>query len=255
MADQVLAFDSFGDGPKPVIVLHGWFGDQTSFEPAYDALSPDEFTYIFPSYRGYGGSLNMRGAYTVEEISSDVLDLMDSLEIETFALIGHSMGGMAVQRVLADAPERVEKIVAVAPVPASGAGLDAATYAMFERAVADEEVACGIVDLSTGGRLSKEWVRNVATYPKTAALDEAFSGYLASWAKTDFHAEIEGNPVPMLVAVGEFDGAINEAAMRATYMQWYPNAELTVIANAGHYPMNETPVAFATLIEAFLRRA
>lgn len=254
MADQVLAFDSFGDGPKPVIVLHGWFGDQTSFAPMVDALSPEEFTYIFPSYRGYGGSLNMRGAYTVEEISRDVLDLADWLEIETFALIGHSMGGMAAQRVLADAPDRVEKIVAVAPVPASGAGLDAATYAMFERAVADEEVACGIIDLTTGGRLSKEWVRHIATYPKTAALDEAFSGYLASWAKTDFHTEIEGNPVPMLVAVGEFDGAINEAAMQATYMQWYPNAELTVIANAGHYPMYETPVAFATLMEAFLRR-
>ncbi len=255
MADQVLAFDSFGDGPKPVIVLHGWFGDQNSFMPIYDALSPDEFTYIFPSYRGYGGSLNMRGAYNVEEISRDVLDLADSLEIESFALIGHSMGGMAVERVLADASDRVEKIVAVAPVPASGAGFDDATYAMFERAVADEEVACGIVDLSTGGRLSKEWVRHIATYPKTSALDEAFAGYLASWGKTDFHAEIEGNPVPMLVAVGEFDGAINEAAMRATYMQWHPNAELTVIANAGHYPMYETPVAFATLMEAFLRRA
>ena len=255
MAEQVLAFDSFGGGPKSVIALHGWFGDQTTFIPMYDALSPEEFTYIFPSYRGYGGSLNMRGDYTIEEISRDVLDLADSLEIETFSLIGHSMGGMAVQRVLADAPERVEKIVAVAPVPASGAGMDADAYASFERAVADEQVACGIVDFSTGGRLSKEWVRHIATYAKVTALDEAFAGYLPSWAKTDFHAEIEGNPVPMLVAVGEFDNAINEAAMRATYMQWYPNAQLVVVANAGHYPMNETPVAFATLMEAFLRQA
>lgn len=254
MTDQVLAFDSFGDGPRSVIALHGWFGDQTAYAPMYDALSPEEFTYIFPSYRGYGGSLNMRGKYTVEEISRDVLDLADSLEIETFSLIGHSMGGMAVQRILADAPERVEKIVAVAPVPASGGGFDADTYAAFERAVSDEQVACGIVDFSTGGRLSKEWVRHIATYPKAAALDEAFAGYLPSWAKSDFHEEIAGNPVPMLVAVGEFDGGITAAVMQATYMQWYPNAELTVVANAGHYPMNETPVAFATLVEAFLRR-
>ena len=254
MTDQVLAFDSFGAGPRAVIALHGWFGDQTAYGPMYDALSPDEFTYIFPSYRGYGGSLNMRGEFTIEEISRDVLDLADLLEIETFSLIGHSMGGKAVQRILADAPDRVEKIVAVAPVPASGAGLDADTYAAFERAVSDEQVACGIVDFSTGGRLSKEWVRHIATYPKTAVLDEAFAGYLPSWAKSDFHEEIEGNPVPILVAVGEFDGAINEAVMQATYMKWYPNAELVVIANSGHYPMNETPVAFASLMESFLRR-
>ena len=120
--------------------------------------------------------------------------------------------------------------------------------------MSDEQVACGIVDFSTGGRLSKEWVRHIATYPKTAALDEAFAGYLPSWGKSDFHEEIEGNPVPMLVAVGEFDGGITAAVMQATYMQWYPNAELTVVANAGHYPMNETPVAFATLVESFLRR-
>jgi pimeloyl-ACP methyl ester carboxylesterase len=41
--------------------------------------------------------------------------------------------------------------------------------------------------------------------------------------------------------------------MKATYLAWYPNASLEVMPNAGHYPMDETPVALATSIEAFLR--
>ncbi len=254
MTETLLACDRFGSGPHPVFALHGWFGDQTAYAPMYDALSPEEFTYIFPSYRGYGGSRGFRGEYTVDEIARDLLALADSLKFDRFSLIGHSMGGMAIQRILANAPDRVNKLVAVAPVPASGVPFDDATYGMFERAVADEETACKIVGFSTGGRLSPTWVRHIATYPKKAALDEAFSGYLPSWARSDFHREIEGNPVPVLVTIGEFDGAINEELMRATYVRWYPNAELVVVANAGHYPMNETPVALATLMEAFLRR-
>jgi pimeloyl-ACP methyl ester carboxylesterase len=55
------------------------------------------------------------------------------------------------------------------------------------------------------------------------------------------------------VIVGENDPALGEAAMKGTFMEWYPNAELEVFGNAGHYPMFETPVALATSVERFLR--
>jgi pimeloyl-ACP methyl ester carboxylesterase len=61
--------------------------------------------------------------------------------------------------------------------------------------------------------------------------------------------------VPVKVIVGAHDGALTADVMTATYLAWYPNASLEVMANAGHYPMNETPVALATSIEAFLRAA
>jgi pimeloyl-ACP methyl ester carboxylesterase len=40
---------------------------------------------------------------------------------------------------------------------------------------------------------------------------------------------------------------------RATGLQSYPNAELEIIPNAGHYPIEETPIALATSFERFLR--
>jgi pimeloyl-ACP methyl ester carboxylesterase len=55
------------------------------------------------------------------------------------------------------------------------------------------------------------------------------------------------------VIVGANDPALNADVMKATYLTWYPNSELEVMANAGHYPMDETPVALATSIESFLR--
>jgi pimeloyl-ACP methyl ester carboxylesterase len=62
----------------------------------YDALSPDEFTYICPSNRGYGGSRGIREEYTVDEIARDLLALADSLKVDRF-LVGHSMGGKAIK--------------------------------------------------------------------------------------------------------------------------------------------------------------
>src|SRR4051794_38129334 len=53
---------------------------------------------------------NETGDYSMAEISADALALADELGWETFDLIGHSMGGMAVQRVLADAPDRVRRV-------------------------------------------------------------------------------------------------------------------------------------------------
>ena len=40
--------------------------------------------------------------------------------------------------------------------------------------------------------------------------------------------------------------------MRETFLKWYPNATLETIANAGHYPMYETPVLLATMMESYM---
>jgi pimeloyl-ACP methyl ester carboxylesterase len=50
------------------------------------------------------------------------------------------------------------------------------------------------------------------------------------------------------------DPALSAQVMEQTYLALLPNAELEVLANAGHYPMFETPVALATAMEEFLGR-
>ena len=58
----------------------------------------------------------------------------------------------------------------------------------------------------------------------------------------------------MHVIVGAHDPALGAAVMQDTFLAWYPHATMEVMANAGHYPMDETPVALVTAIEAFLRK-
>ncbi len=123
-----------GTGPHKVIALHGWFGDRHAFAPMEPLLTGSEFTYAFMDYRGYGGMKDVDGAFTMDEIAADTLALADALGWREFSLIGHSMGGMAIQRVLTRAPSRVKKLVALTPVPASGSPFDDAGWALFSGA-------------------------------------------------------------------------------------------------------------------------
>ncbi|WP_415876859.1 alpha/beta fold hydrolase [Burkholderia ubonensis] len=126
-------FHRVGHGPHAVLVLHGWFGDARSFEPIEAWLSQDKFSYVFVDYRGYGERRDTRGAYTIDEIAADALALADALGFRAFSLVGHSMGGMAIEKIAACAPERVRALVPVAPVPCGGIAFDAATRAVRRR--------------------------------------------------------------------------------------------------------------------------
>ena len=243
-----------GSGPHRVLVLHGWFGDAHAFAPMEPALSADEFTYAFMDYRGYGGMRDAPGAFTMDEIADDALALADHLGFAEFSLVGHSMGGMAVQRVLAKAPARVRKLVALTPVPASGVPFDEAGWSLFSGAASNADNRHAIIDYTTGNRLSKTWVRRMVDYSLAHAAQPAFAAYLRAWARTDFSGDVAGMPVPVKVIVGEHDPALTPTMMQATFLSTYPDCELEVMANAGHYPMHETPVALATSIENFLRR-
>jgi pimeloyl-ACP methyl ester carboxylesterase len=242
-----------GEGPHKVMCLHGWFGSSEGWGPMVDSLDGEAFSYAFPDYRGYGARRGESGSYTMAEIADDVLALADRLGWGRFSLLGHSMGGMAALRVLANAPGRVHKVVGVSPVPASGVPFDEPTWAFFRSAAESADARRGIIDLTTGKRLSRVWLDAMVRHSLAASTVEAFAAYLVAWAKTDFAAEIQGKPHPVLAVAGRHDPALGEEVLRGTYLTAFPAARLEVFENAGHYAMFETPVALATSIEAFLK--
>ncbi len=248
---MVNTFHRVGNGPHPVIVLHGWFGDANSFRPIEPWLSGKQFSYVFMDYRGYGGMKEVQGKYTIEEIAADTLALADALGFETFSLVGHSMGGVAMERIAVLAPSRVRALFGIAPVPCGGISYDSSTRAMLEEAAQHIENRRTIIARSTGGRLPESWVEWKAAYSVSQSTPEAFSAYLRAWADSDFTSEINGQHA-VKVVVGRHDPTFDAALMRDTYLRRYSNATIDVLADAGHYPMNETPLSLVASMESFL---
>lgn len=249
---MALSYRTIGIGDRRVIALHGWLGDHRAYEGIWPWLDQDRFAWAFMDYRGYGGARAVTGEHTMDEIAADVLALAGELGWERFSLVGHSMGGMAIQRVLVEAGSRVERMVGLNPVPASGVPFDDQGWALFSGAAHNPAHRRAIIDLTTGNRLAGTWLDHMAARSVECSEPEAVADYLTAWAKTDFHLQVEGNPVPAKAIVGEHDPALSADVMRQTWLAWYPNAELEVMANAGHYPMDEVPIATATSIQRFL---
>ncbi|MEY7970362.1 alpha/beta fold hydrolase [Saccharomonospora xinjiangensis] len=246
-------FDIVGDGAHTVIAVHGWLGSAGAWRSLVPHLDTATFRYVFMNLRGYGDRRDEPGEHTLAEAATDVLAVADALSADRVSLVGHSLGGAVVQRVLADAPDRVRSLVGISPVPASGVPFDDEGWALFSGAAANPGNRRAIVDLTTGNRLTGVWLDAVVRHSLDHSDERAFADYLLAWAKTDFHTEIEGNPVPVKVIVGEHDPALGEQTMRQTFTQWYPNCTVDVLANCGHYAIDETPVALATSLESFLR--
>lgn len=243
-----------GGGEHVVFGLHGWFGSAEAWSALEPHLDRDAFTYVFLNCRGYGSRRDVAGKYSPAEVAADVLELADSWGATRFSLLGHSMGGKFMQQVCAEAPDRVRAMVGVSPVPAGQVPFDDDGWALFSGAAERPENRRAIIDLTTGNRHTDVWLDAMVRHSLDHSDPDAFGAYLHAWARADFHERIVGSTVPVKAIAGEHDPALGEAVMRGTFEVWYPNAEIEVMGNAGHYALDETPVALATSVEAFLKR-
>ncbi|MFC7518067.1 alpha/beta fold hydrolase [Herbaspirillum sp. GCM10030257] len=252
--NELNGYLQIGHGPRKVLAMGGWFGEATDWSTMAHAFDPEEFTIVLFDYRGYGLSSHLTGEFNFEESANDAMHLVDQLGWDRFSLIGHSMGGVAIQRLMLAAAGRVEKMVAVTAVPACSARMDAQRLAMFESAVTDVEKREFIINFSTRSRLPATWIRQAARRSKERSTAEAFGSYLKQWATVDFSELVQGNTTPVKVLIGEHDPTLNADLMQGTWLSWYPNSMMETLSNSGHYPMFEVPLALSATIQEFLRQ-
>jgi len=250
----LLSYTLYGNGPNNVIVLHDWLGDHQNYDDVRPYLDTKTFTFAFVDLRGYGGSKSIPGAFNEEEAAADTLRVADHLGWQRFQLIGHSMTGMVVQRIAADAPKRIISVIATSPVSASGMQTDAKTRAFLEGAAKDPTVTAKAIQALTGNRLSDQWASFKTERAMAISTQAARLGYLDMFDRADFHKDVEGLKVPITVILGANDLPFFQPDyIKGTFGKWYPNLKIVVSANAGHYSMQETPAFYASTVDAHLK--
>lgn len=254
----ILGHELYGSGPEKVIVFHDWMSDATNYDTVRPWLDTASFTYAFVDVRGYGASKGVSGNYTTDEVAGDTLRLADNLGWERFHLVGHSMNGMAgFKTLLFDwrGDHRIKSYVAVTPVTPDGYPASEDDRAFLDAAITDDETAEAAFGALTGGKLNAAWAGNKTRRNRASSRPDALRGYYTMWLDEDFSEDLHKANVetPVLVIGGRNDlPGFQEAYYSKTIANWLPNVRFEYIDNAGHYPMQETPVLFATFVEAHL---
>lgn len=116
-----------GQGP-PVLLLHGFPDTHLVWRKQVQPLVDAGFRVIAPDLRGYGktDAPPQVEAYTINQLRTDVLALLDALGIDKARVIGHDWGAIIGWAVCTAAPGRVERFVALSaghPAALTHAGL------------------------------------------------------------------------------------------------------------------------------------
>ncbi|HVL96643.1 MAG TPA: alpha/beta hydrolase [Solirubrobacteraceae bacterium] len=99
------------DGAPPLVLLHGWPQHFYAWRHVIDRLR-GEYRIYAPDLRGFGWSDAPGGAYSKMGLATDVVELLDRLELETCTLAGHDWGGLVGFLAALREPERVERLAA-----------------------------------------------------------------------------------------------------------------------------------------------
>ena len=100
-----LSVTETGSGP-PVLFAHSLTFDHAMWSAQVEALSP-RHRCLQLDLHGHGTSGAPDRVFTLEEMADDITNVLDALDVERIAYVGHSLGGMVGQRLALRHPHRI----------------------------------------------------------------------------------------------------------------------------------------------------
>jgi len=243
-----------GSGANKIIVLNDWLSDTSSWDGARPYLDTARFTWSFVDLRGYGRSKAIAGEYTVAEAAADVIAVADALGWTRFSVVGHSMSTLVAYHLGQHLPERLERAVALAPVPPSGLGADDGLLGFLQgMAHADDAQRHEGLRMTWGKRVTEQWIRFKAERWRAVAEPRAIAAYARMFARDGLPQPKKPIRVPLLVVTGEQDmEPVRRAPMLEALQPLCAELSIVPIVDCGHYPMQEAPPHTVALVERFV---
>lgn len=241
-----LSYYTHGTGPVRVLCAHSWVASSVSFAPILSHLNPEKGTWVFPDFHGYGSSKPSGTLPTIAGMAEDLMAVADDLGWDGFHLVGHSMGGQAVQAVLGNRNHRDRILTAslVSPVPSHGYPLDSDTEDFFLTAASTPATMQQVVATLAGGQRTAGFSHYITALSQATANESTLRDYLRAWTLDDVSNNVGEYAGPVLVLSGELDPVLGPSVATQIASQ-FANAEHKTIPGTGHFPPLESPAQVA----------
>lgn len=251
-----LNFKTFGSG-EPLIILHGLFGTLDNWQTLARRFA-EHYTVYIVDQRNHGRSPHLDNM-DYPALAEDLKSFMESQWMYNAHIIGHSMGGKTAMQFSMEYPEMVNKLVVVDIAPKAYPGLHNSIFDALmsldlnrvqSRQEAEDWLAPKIDDLSVRQFLMKNLTRSKAGgFEWKMNLPVIYKYYGHILAPISVREAFEN---PTLFIRGNRSSYILDDDW-SLIQDYYPNARLYSVANAGHWVHAEAPEVFYEAALSFLQ--
>jgi pimeloyl-ACP methyl ester carboxylesterase len=263
---------------RTVVLLHGRNFPSSYWEPTIKALANAGYRVVAPDQIGFGKSSKPGFAYSFDAMVRATIALLDTLHVDRFDLVGHSMGGMLAVRLARAYGSRIDHLILYSPI-----GLE--DYRFYVPPATDEELAERERALTADG-YRKQLMTNYAISLPSSAIEPFVqlreeireSGEYPRWLKSFvasyqmIYAQPVAHEVPLIDRTTLFIMGANDhnapgrayappelrdkmgqnAALAQTLAARMPNARVVVFEGVGHLGHLEAPQRFNETLLNFL---
>lgn len=251
---QRLSYTREGQG-TPLVLIHGYLGGSDMWRGQIDHFVTG-FDVIAPDLPGFGNSSELAPLDTIAALSQHVLALLTELGIERFVLLGHSMGGMIVQQMTADAPGRIDKLICYGTGPVGDMPGRFESIKQSRARLKSDGVA------ETARRIAATWFVDgdqadgfavCEVLGKKVSLQTALA-CLSAWENWDGRPALAGIDCDTLIIWGDRDRSYDWSQPQALWAG-ISNSALAVVPGCAHNVHLEKPHLFNAIVEDFVTPA
>jgi pimeloyl-ACP methyl ester carboxylesterase len=259
MPELGLAYEQWGTGDPPLLLLHGFTGGKLDWTDVIGPLCGDRRVVAYDQ-RGHGDSPRAADAsgYTFDHLVDDLAAVVDEHALAPFDLLGHSMGGIVAMRYAMTHTDKLRSLILM-DTAAEPAGRIPREWVDSVVGLARDKGMAAVGDLFAS------FTAQQSPAPRPEVLDrgryklehmdpvafEAFANELNAYPSIlDDLAKLD---LPVTVIVGANDTGLRAGA--DALAETIPGAELVVIPGAGHSPQEDDPDAWVAAVRSHLDRA
>lgn len=238
-----IAYETHGSGP-PLVMLHGATSIGREDFAAQIPLFSKRFQLILPDARGHGHTRwDAAQGFRYDWLVEDLAAFTESLGLETFHLLGFSMGAMTALQFATALPERLRTLVVIGISPQREPRASVARRLMDPRRadVDDPDWGAVLARRHDAGQGTGAW----RTLLPAIAADVAVQPLLTP-------AELHAIDMPAMIVCGDRDPFVPIGHAWELERQ-LPDGRLFVAPECGHEVMTKRPALFNEALSGFYR--